>query len=135
MARAILQSLHQARLTPGEVDYLNAHGTGTRLNDRIETQAIKQAFGTHASQLIISSTKSMTGHLMGAAGALEALISLLVIQEGCIPPTINYQCPDTECDLDYTPNVSKMAEVHTAMSNSLGMGGHNACLVFRKMEN
>jgi 3-oxoacyl-[acyl-carrier-protein] synthase II len=133
MARAILHSLHQAGITADRVGYLNAHGTGTLLNDRVETQAIKQAFGTHARKLKISSTKSMTGHMMGAAGAIEALISLMVIQESCIPPTINYEYPDTDCDLNYTPNHAEEAEVDIAVSTSLGMGGHNAALVFRKI--
>ena len=133
MARAILQSLQQAGITPVEVGYLNAHGTGTLLNDRIETQAIKKAFGEYARKLIISSTKSMTGHMMGAAGAIEALICLMVLQGGCIPPTINYEEPDPECDLNYTPNHSREAETDIAVSTSLGMGGHNASLVFRKI--
>ena len=133
MARAMSQALRQSSLSPGEIEYLNAHGTGTRLNDRVETQAIKLVFGPDTSQLAISSTKSMTGHLLGAAGAIEALISLKVLQEGIIPPTINYQQPDPDCDLDYTSNHSRTLNVNAAMSNSMGMGGHNACLVFRKI--
>jgi 3-oxoacyl-[acyl-carrier-protein] synthase II len=133
MARAILQSLQQAGVTAAGVDYLNAHGTGTLLNDRIETQAIKKAFGSSTGRLMISSTKSMTGHMMGAAGAVEALISLMVIKQGCIPPTINYEHADPDCDLDYTPNIAKEAAVDIAMSTSLGMGGHNASLVFRRI--
>jgi 3-oxoacyl-[acyl-carrier-protein] synthase II len=133
MARAMLQALHQSGLDSNEIGYLNAHGTGTRLNDRVETQAIKLVFDPDAGQLAISSTKSMMGHLLGAAGAIEALISLKVLEEGIIPPTINYQQPDPDCDLDYTPNHSRILNVNAAMSNSLGMGGHNACLVFRKI--
>ena len=133
MARAITQSLEQAGITPAQVDYLNAHGTGTLLNDQVETQAIKGAFGASAGKLIISSTKSMTGHMMGAAGAVEALISLMVMQDGCVPPTINYEEPDPDCDLNYTPNLSREAKVDIAVSTSLGMGGHNASLVFRRI--
>jgi 3-oxoacyl-[acyl-carrier-protein] synthase II len=133
MARAMFQALHQSNLAPGEIDYLNAHGTGTRLNDRVETQAIKRVFGSDASHLAISSTKSMMGHLLGAAGAIEALISLMVLQEGIIPPTTNYLHPDPDCDLDYTPNHSRVLDAKVVMSNSLGMGGHNACLVLRKI--
>ena len=115
-----------------DVDYINAHGTSTKLNDRGETHAIKQVFGEQAYSLPISSTKSMTGHLLGAAGALEALISTKVLQEGIIPPTINYETPDPECDLDYTPNEAKKADVNVILSNSFGFGGHNACVLLRK---
>ncbi len=111
------------------MDYINAHGTGTQLNDKSETTAIKKVFGAHAHKLAISSTKSMTGHLLGAAGALEAIFSALAIRDGIIPPTINYQTPDPDCDLDYTPNRARKLTVRTVVSNSFGFGGHNASLV------
>jgi 3-oxoacyl-[acyl-carrier-protein] synthase II len=125
-------ALQQAGLAPEAIGYINAHGTSTPLNDAAETQAIKCFFGDHAQRIPISSTKSMTGHLLGAAGALEALICLQVLNEGIIPPTINYATPDPACDLDYTPNTPRRAEVAVAMSNSFGFGGHNAVLVLAK---
>jgi beta-ketoacyl-acyl-carrier-protein synthase II len=128
-------ALRKSGLPPEEVDYINAHGTGTPLNDRVETQAIKQVFGEHAYRLAVSSTKSMTGHLMGAAGALEALIAVLAIRDRALPPTINYQERDPDCDLDYVPNEARLGRVRVAMSNSVGLGGHNATVMFREFEN
>jgi beta-ketoacyl-acyl-carrier-protein synthase II len=131
-ARAIKQALEDADINPSEVDYINAHGTSTPLNDLYETKAIKEVFKEHAYQLAVSSTKSMTGHMLGAAGAVEAIFSLLTIRDGLIPPTINYETPDEELDLDYVPNVAREKHVQIAVSNSLGFGGHNASLVFRE---
>jgi 3-oxoacyl-[acyl-carrier-protein] synthase II len=130
-ARAMRRALQQAELAPETVEYLNAHGTSTPINDALETLAIKSVFGEHARRLAISSTKSMTGHLLGAAGALEAVVCLKAIASGVVPPTINLEHPDPECDLDYVPNVARSLPVRVAMSNSLGFGGHNASLVFR----
>ncbi len=132
--QSMCAALEDAKLQPEEVEYLNAHGTSTPLNDRGETAAAKQVFGDYAYRLPISSTKSMTGHLLGAAGALEAVISVLTIREGIIPPTINYEFPDPECDLDYVPNELRPASVRIAMSNSFGFGGHNATLIFGASE-
>ncbi|WP_078595295.1 beta-ketoacyl-ACP synthase II [Evansella clarkii] len=132
--RAMKQALEDAGMRPEEITYLNAHGTSTEYNDKYETMAAKNVFGEHAYNLAISSTKSMTGHLLGAAGAVEALFSVKAIEEGIIPPTINYETPDPECDLDYVPNKARQQEVKAVMSNSLGFGGHNATLVFRKYE-
>ena len=131
-ARAIKQALEDADIHPSEVDYINAHGTSTPLNDLYETKAIKEVFKEHAYQLAVSSTKSMTGHMLGAAGAVEAIFSLLTIRDGLIPPTINYETPDEELDLDYVPNVAREKHVQVAVSNSLGFGGHNASLIFRE---
>ena len=131
-ARAMRMALRKAGLAPTEVDYINAHGTSTPLNDRAETQAVKDVFGEHAYRLAISSTKSMTGHLLGAAGSLEAMVCVKAIEQGIIPPTINYEYPDADCDLDYTPNVARRRRVDVALSNSLGFGGHNSCLIFRR---
>jgi 3-oxoacyl-[acyl-carrier-protein] synthase II len=132
--RAMKQALADAGLQPEEVGYLNAHGTSTEYNDKYETMAAKSVFGHYAEKLPISSTKSMTGHLLGAAGALEAIISLRTINEGLILPTMNYETPDPDCDLDYVPNEARQADVSVAMSNSLGFGGHNVSLIFKRYE-
>ncbi|WP_174278184.1 beta-ketoacyl-ACP synthase II [Desulfosporosinus meridiei] len=131
--RSMGSALKDAGISTEEVDYINAHGTGTGPNDVTETVAIKSLFGEHARKLAISSTKSMTGHLMGAAGAIEAVICALAIERGAIPPTTNYGEPDLECDLDYVPNCSRQHDVNVAMSNSLGFGGHNATIVLQKL--
>ena len=133
-AEAMRIALTDAGLRPEDVDYINAHGTSTQLNDRAETQALKAVFGEAAYRVPISSTKSMTGHLLGAAGAVEAAISALVIRHGMIPPTINLENPDPECDLDFVPGAARRAPVRTVLSNSLGFGGQNACLVLRSLE-
>jgi beta-ketoacyl-acyl-carrier-protein synthase II len=132
--RAMKQALSDAGLKPEDIDYINAHGTSTEYNDKYETMAIKEVFGEHAYKLAVSSTKSMTGHLLGAAGAIEAVFSVLTIKDGIIPPTINYETPDPECDLDYVPNVARKQNVRTVLSNSLGFGGHNATIIFKKYE-
>ncbi|WP_299092644.1 beta-ketoacyl-ACP synthase II [uncultured Metabacillus sp.] len=134
-ARAMKQAVEGSGLAITDIDYINAHGTSTPYNDKFETLAIKEVFGDHAYKLAISSTKSMTGHLLGAAGGVEAILSILAIKEGIIPPTINYQTPDPECDLDYVPNEARKIEVKAALSNSLGFGGHNATIIFKKYEN
>ncbi len=134
LVRAMRRALQKAGLRPDQVDYINAHGTGTKYNDSIETQAIKTCFGDHAYHVPISSTKSMTGHTLGAAGAVEAVISTQSILTGIIPPTINLHHPDPECNLDYVPNEARYARVNVAMSNSMGFGGHNTCLVFKRYE-
>ncbi|MFC2041976.1 beta-ketoacyl-ACP synthase II [Chloroflexota bacterium] len=131
-ARAMKIALNKAEITPSEVDYINAHGTSTKLNDLTETRAIKTIFGDYAYKVSISSTKSMTGHLIGAAGATEAAICIMVIRSGIIPPTINLTNSDPECDLDYVPNVARETKVTNALTNSFGFGGHNSVLVFRK---
>ncbi|MBI5038551.1 MAG: beta-ketoacyl-ACP synthase II [Nitrospirae bacterium] len=131
-SRCIKIALNDAGLSTEEVDYINAHGTSTKFNDENETAAIKSVFGKRAYEMPVSSTKSMTGHLLGAAGGIEAIFSVLSIENGVIPPTINYEFPDIECDLDYVPNKSRTANVDIAMSNSFGFGGTNACLVFKK---
>ncbi len=128
-ARAMTEALADAGLEPGDIDYINAHGTSTPANDSTETAAIKSSFGEVASTVPISSTKSMTGHLLGAAGAMEALVCVLAIRDGIVPPTINYTTPDPECDLDYVPNEARKVDVSAAMSNSFGFGGHNVALV------
>ena len=130
-ARAMRMALEQAGLRPQDVDYVNAHGTSTQPNDREETAAIKAVFGEHAYKLLISSTKSMTGHLLGAAGAIEAIACLLAMRDSRVPPTINYEHPDPALDLDYVPNTARSAKVTTALSNSMGFGGHNASLILR----
>jgi 3-oxoacyl-[acyl-carrier-protein] synthase II len=131
-ARSMRMALKQAGLAPTDIDYINAHGTSTQPNDREETGAIKQVFGEHAYKLMVSSTKSMSGHLLGAAGAFEAIACLLALKEGCIPPTINYTTPDPALDLDYVPNTARAKAIKTALSNSMGFGGHNASLIFNK---
>ena len=134
LVRAMRRALQKAGLRPDQVDYINAHGTSTPYNDRTETQAIKACFGDHAYRLAVSSTKSMTGHTLGAAGAVESVISVMSILTGVIAPTINLQHPDPECDLDYVPNHARQATVNIAMTNSMGFGGHNACLIFKRFE-
>ena len=134
MARCMKMALDDAGVAPEEVEYINAHGTSTDLNDRFETQAIKTVFGEHAYKLAVSSTKSMTGHLLGGAGGVETAFTVLAIERGILPPTINYENPDPDCDLDYVPNVCRRAEVRTALSNSFGFGGTNAALVLRRYE-
>ena len=127
-------TLEDAGVDPTEVDYVNAHGTSTPANDRIESKAIKAVFGEHAYKLAISSTKSMTGHLLGAAGGLEAGVSALALRDQEIPPTINLENPDPECDLDYVPNKARKAEIRYVMSNSFGFGGTNACLLLKRYQ-
>ena len=131
--RVMTSALDDAGVTPGQVDYINAHGTSTPYNDKLETLAIRRLFGEHAAKLAISSSKSMTGHLLGAAGGLEAGITALAIKHQLAPPTINYRTPDPECDLDYVPNESRKADVEYAVNNSFGFGGHNACVVLKRV--
>ena len=133
-ARAMAQALADGGVAPEQVGYINAHGTSTPLNDSGETAAIKAVFGDHAGKLAVSSTKSMTGHMLGAAGAVEAIFTALALKEGYLPATINYQVPDPACDLDYVPNMGRQAQVEYALSNSLGFGGHNACVLLKKWE-
>ncbi|HEX6797494.1 MAG TPA: beta-ketoacyl-ACP synthase II [Ktedonobacterales bacterium] len=133
LARALRRALQKAELAPEAVGYINAHGTSTRFNDRDETAAIKSVFGEHAYKLAVSSTKSMTGHLMGAAGGVEIAITALALHDGVLPPTINYEVRDPECDLDYVPNTSREAPIRVALSNSMGFGGHNAVVVLGKV--
>ncbi|MFP6570024.1 MAG: beta-ketoacyl-ACP synthase II [Dehalococcoidia bacterium] len=133
-ARAMTIAMKQAGVSPDEVDYINAHGTSTPLNDKTETEAMKAAFGDAVTGVPVSSTKSMTGHLLGAAGGVEAAVSVMAIAKSAIPPTINLQNPDPECDLDYTPNLVRRGVIRTTMSNSLGFGGHNASLLFKSFE-
>jgi 3-oxoacyl-[acyl-carrier-protein] synthase II len=133
-ARSMAMALKLADMAPSEVNYINAHGTSTQLNDAIETRAVKDTFGEHAYHLAISSTKSMTGHLMGAAGAIEAIFTLMAMHDQVLPPTINYENPDPDCDLDYVPNQARQAKVDVAMSNSFGFGGHNATVLFRRVQ-
>ncbi|WP_050614310.1 beta-ketoacyl-ACP synthase II [Bacillus testis] len=133
-ARAMKMAIDDGGLSPEDIDYINAHGTSTDYNDKYETAAIKQVFGDHAYKLAVSSTKSMTGHLLGAAGGVEAIFTVLALKEGIMPPTINLETPDPECDLDYVPNTARKKEMKAAISNSLGFGGHNATLAFKKYE-
>ncbi|GEN45652.1 beta-ketoacyl-ACP synthase II [Alkalibacillus haloalkaliphilus] len=130
-ARAMEQALNDAEMTGEDIQYINAHGTSTELNDPYETTAVKTVFKDHAYNLAMSSTKSMTGHLLGAAGGLEAIVTVLSIKNNIMPPTVNYETPDEDCDLDYVPNEKREAEITAAMSNSLGFGGHNASLIFK----
>ncbi len=131
-AKAMMMAMERGGIEPGEIDYINAHGTSTQLNDAMETRAIKTALGEYAYKIPVSSTKSMTGHLIGCAGALEPAICIMTILTGMVPPTINYENPDPECDLDYVPNKARPAKVTTALTNSFGFGGHNSVLILRK---
>lgn len=133
--RAIRMALREAEMQPTQIDYINAHGTGTPLNDKAETLAIKHALGDHAYQVAISSSKSMTGHLLGAAGALEAIVALKAMEENLAPPTINLNTPDPVCDLDYVPHTARPQTINAVMSNSFGFGGHNTALVFKRVAN
>ncbi|MFH0791259.1 MAG: beta-ketoacyl-ACP synthase II [Candidatus Omnitrophota bacterium] len=132
--RAMKLALQDAGINPEAVDYINAHGTSTKLNDKIETVAIKRALGSHAKRVMVSSIKSMTGHLLGAAGGVEFIACCLAIKDSVIPPTTNYEFPDPDCDLDYVPNIARKTEVNVCMSNSLGFGGHNATLVVKRFK-
>ena len=127
-------AVRDAGIEPSTVGYINAHGTSTPYNDKSETMAIKRVFGEHARKLAVSSTKSMTGHLLGAGGALEAIICLLALRDGLIPPTINYEQPDPACDLDYVPNQARPADLRVVMSNAFGLGGHNATILLGREE-
>ena len=129
VAEMMRAALRRAEIEPERVGYVNAHGTSTPLGDAAETRAIKQVFGDHAYDLAVSSTKSMTGHCFGAAGAIEAMMCVLAIHDGVLPPTINYEHPDPECDLDYVPNEAREAQVDVALSNAMGLGGHNGCVL------
>ena len=132
LALALERVMQDAGVKPEEVDYINAHGTSTQYNDKFETLAIKKVFGDHAKKLMVSSTKSMTGHLLGAAGAIEAAVCAKAIETGIVPPTINYETPDPDCDLDYVPNVARKADLNVVISTNLGFGGHNGALLFKK---
>jgi len=131
IGRAMQWALKRAKLQPKEIDYINAHGTGTKLNDVVETKAIKDVYGELAYNIPVSSTKSMIGHLLGGAGAVEAMICVKALEEGIMPPTINYATPDPACDLDYVPNTARAKKINAVMSNSIGLGGHNSCLIFQ----
>jgi 3-oxoacyl-[acyl-carrier-protein] synthase II len=130
--RVMQKAMKDAGIAPEQIGYINAHGTSTPYNDKFETLAIKKAFGEHAYKLAVSSTKSMTGHALGAAGGIEAVISVLAIHNNTLPPTTNYKTPDPDCDLDYIPNEPRQATVEYALSNSFGFGGTNACLIFKR---
>lgn len=132
-ARAMKMALKNAGVSPEQVSYINAHGTSTPIGDMYESMAIKSVFGDHAKKMMVSSTKSMTGHLLGAAGGIEAVYTLMAMDKGVVPPTINYTDPDPECDLDYVPNTAREAKVEYAMSNNFGFGGTNATLLFKKL--
>jgi len=131
-AGAMREALKDAKVNPEDIDYINAHGTSTKLNDKVESMAIKIAFGAYAKKTMVSSTKSMTGHLLGAAGGVEFVVCVLAIRDGVVPPTINYEYPDPDCDLDYVANTARETEVDICLSNSLGFGGHNATLVVKR---
>jgi 3-oxoacyl-[acyl-carrier-protein] synthase II len=133
-ARCMRGTIQDAGISPQEIDYINAHGTSTQLNDRYETMAIKEVFGEHAHKVAISSTKSMTGHMLGAAGGVEAIVSILAMENNVLPPTINLEFPDPDCDLDYVPNEPRQRTIRTCLSNSFGFGGTNGCLIFRAYE-
>ncbi len=133
-SRAMINAMNDAHIKPEELDYINTHGTSTHLNDKIETQVIKKALGESAKKVMISSTKGNTGHLLGAAGAIEAIATIKALQEGFVPPTIGYQVPDQECDLDIVPNVGRNVDIKYAMSDSLGFGGHNGVIIFKKFQ-
>ena len=134
VADAMRDAMAQAQIGPGDIDYINAHGTGTALNDRVETHAIREVFREDADRLMVSSTKPIVGHMMGAAGAVEAAIAALTCHHGVVPPTFNYETPDRDCDLDYVPNVARTATVRRAMSTSVGLGGHNSAIIFGRWE-
>jgi 3-oxoacyl-[acyl-carrier-protein] synthase II len=125
-------AVRDARIAPDQIEYVNAHGTSTEVGDKIETRALKSCFGAHAAKLAVSSTKSMTGHLLGGAGGLEAGITVLALRDQVAPPTINYEFPDPECDLDYVPNRARPMRMEYALSNSFGFGGTNGCLIFKR---
>ena len=133
LSQCLERTLEDANLNPEDVDYINAHGTSTPYNDKFETAAIHKVFGGHAKKLMVSSTKSMTGHMLGAAGAIEAAVCAKTIETGIVPPTINYEHPDPDCDLDYVPNIARESDVKVAISTNLGFGGHNGALLFKKM--
>jgi 3-oxoacyl-[acyl-carrier-protein] synthase II len=132
--RVMRNAVRDAGATPEQVDYINAHGTSTDVGDKAETMAIKRAFGEHAYKLAVSSTKSMTGHLLGGAGGLEAGITVLAIRDQIAPPTINHECPDPACDLDYVPRQARPMKIDYALSNSFGFGGTNGCLIFKRFQ-
>ncbi len=132
--RVMRNAIHDAKIQPNQIDYINAHGTSTDVGDRVETIALKRVFGEYARKIAVSSTKSMTGHLLGGAGGLEAGISVLAIRDQIAPPTINYECPDPECDLDYVPNHARPMKIEYVLSNSFGFGGTNGCLIFKKFQ-
>jgi 3-oxoacyl-[acyl-carrier-protein] synthase II len=134
VAEMMRAALHRGGLRPQDVDYINAHGTSTPLGDLAETKAIKDVFGDHAYELAVSSTKSVMGHTFGAAGAIEAMMCVLAIRDGVLPPTINYETPDPDCDLDYVPNEARKADVKVALSNAMGLGGHNGCVILSRVE-
>jgi 3-oxoacyl-[acyl-carrier-protein] synthase II len=131
-SRAMAMALRNAKVKPTDIGYINAHGTSTPYNDKNETFAIKRTFGEHAYKIPVSSTKSMVGHMLGAAGAIEAVICILAMRDGIAPPTINYENPDPECDLDYVPNKARKMDAEYSLSNSFGFGGHNATLIFKR---
>jgi 3-oxoacyl-[acyl-carrier-protein] synthase II len=132
--QAMRRAMHKAHLAPDQIDYINAHGTSTDVGDKSETRAIHEVFGDRAGAIPVSSTKSMHGHLLGGAGAIESLMCIMAIQDQVIPPTINYEQPDPECDLDYVPNVARSATVATALNNTFGFGGHNATIILKRFE-
>jgi 3-oxoacyl-[acyl-carrier-protein] synthase II len=134
ISRAIGLAVNSAGIAPGEVDYINAHGTGTPVNDKVETLAIKRVFGRHAYDLCVSSTKSMIGHTMGAASAIEAITTVLALHDGVVPPTMNYEAPDPDCDLDYVPNAARRRSLAVALNNAIAFGGNNSCVVLRRFE-